>query len=171
MLPDSKLLWHHVGEKCGAILFFTTSAPWMASAASCQWANQQAFSSVCVCLQMAADSCNPTNTLRIFLRVCISSLWLLLQCGCLIGLPQQFSGEQSACHAGDSGLISVLGRSCGGGGHDNPFQYSLLENPSGQRSMVGYCPSGCKESNMTEATNRNCFLTFLKPENPKSRCQ
>ena len=33
---------------------------------------------VCVCPQMAADSCNLPNILRIFLRVCISSPWLLL---------------------------------------------------------------------------------------------
>ena len=27
-----------------------------------------------------------------------------------------------------------------GGGHGNPFQYSCLENPQGQRSLVGYSP-------------------------------
>ena len=37
-----------------------------------------------------------------------------------------------------------------GGGHGNPLQYSCLENPHGQRSLVGYSPSGLKESNMTE---------------------
>ena len=28
--------------------------------------------------------------------------------------------------------------------------YSCLENPHGQRSLAGYSPWGCKESNMTE---------------------
>ena len=44
-------------------------------------------------------------------------------------------------------LISVpeLGRSPGGG-HGNPLQYSCLENPYGQRSLVGYSPCGGKES-------------------------
>ena len=37
-----------------------------------------------------------------------------------------------------------------GGGHGNPLQYSCLENPSGQRSLVGYSPWGFKESDMTE---------------------
>ena len=37
-----------------------------------------------------------------------------------------------------------------GEGHGNPLQYSCLENPYGQRSLVGYSPSGCKESEMTE---------------------
>ena len=33
--------------------------------------------------------------------------------------------------------IPGLGRSSGGG-HGNPLQYSCLENPHGQRSLVGY---------------------------------
>ena len=39
-----------------------------------------------------------------------------------------------------------------GEGHDNPFQDSCLENPIGQRSLVGYSPWGCIESDTTEAT-------------------
>ena len=35
---------------------------------------------------------------------------------------------QSACNAGDLGLIPGLGRSPGGG-HGNPLQDSCLENP------------------------------------------
>ena len=30
------------------------------------------------------------------------------------------------------------------------FQYSGLENPHGQRSLVGYCPWGGKELDLTE---------------------
>ena len=37
-----------------------------------------------------------------------------------------------------------------GGGHGNPFQYSCLENPHGQRSLLGYTPRGFKESNTTK---------------------
>ena len=36
--------------------------------------------------------------------------------------------KESAGNAGDLGLIPGLGRSPGGG-HDNPLQYSCLENP------------------------------------------
>ena len=36
------------------------------------------------------------------------------------------------------------------GWEDNQLQYSSLENPHGQRSLVGYSPWGCKESDMTE---------------------
>ena len=39
----------------------------------------------------------------------------------------------------DAGLILELGRSPGGG-HGNLLQYSCLENPHGQRSLVGYSP-------------------------------
>ena len=31
------------------------------------------------------------------------------------------------------------------------IQYSCLENPHGQRSLVGYSPWDCKESDMTES--------------------
>ena len=37
----------------------------------------------------------------------------------------------------DAGSILGSGRSSGGG-HGNPLQYSCLENPLGQRSLVGY---------------------------------
>ena len=39
----------------------------------------------------------------------------------------------------DVGLIPGSGRSPGGG-HGNPLQYSCLENPHEQRSLVGYNP-------------------------------
>ena len=59
------------------------------------------------------------------------------------------NGKESACNVGDLGLIPGLGRSPGGG-HGNPFQYSCLENPHGQRSLVGYSPWGHKELDTTE---------------------
>ena len=36
--------------------------------------------------------------------------------------------------------------------HGYPLQYSCLENPHGQRNLVGYCPLCHTESDMTEAT-------------------
>ena len=61
-------------------------------------------------------------------------------------------GRESACNAGDLGSIPGLGRSPGGG-HGNPLQYSRLENPRGQRSLVGYSPWGRKELDTTERLN------------------
>ena len=66
-----------------------------------------------------------------------------------VGFPGSLNGKESACNAGDLGSIPGLGRSLGGG-HGNPLQYSYLENPHGQRSLVGYSPWGLKGSETTE---------------------
>ena len=58
-------------------------------------------------------------------------------------------GKESACNAGEQGSICGLERSPGGG-HGNTLQYSCLENPEGQRSLVSYTPWGCKELFMSE---------------------
>ena len=44
------------------------------------------------------------------------------------GLPCWLSGKESACSAGDTGLIPGSGRSPGEG-NGKPFQYSFLEDP------------------------------------------
>ena len=44
------------------------------------------------------------------------------------GFPGGSDGKESACSAGDLGLIPGSGRSPGGG-HGSPLQYSYLENP------------------------------------------
>ena len=48
-----------------------------------------------------------------------------------MGFPGSSAGKESACNAGDPGLIPGLGRSPGGG-HGNPLQYYCLET-----AMVG----------------------------------
>ena len=45
-----------------------------------------------------------------------------------LGFPGGSDGKESAQNAGDLGSIAGLGRSPGGE-HDNPLQYSCLENP------------------------------------------
>ena len=55
-------------------------------------------------------------------------------------LPQCLSGKESASNAGatgDMGSIPELGR-FPRRGHSNPLQYSCLENPHGQKSLVGF---------------------------------
>ena len=64
-------------------------------------------------------------------------------------LVAQTVKRESACNAGDPSSIPGSGRSPGEG-NGNPLQYSCLENPYGQKSLVGYCPWSCKESDMTE---------------------
>ena len=50
---------------------------------------------------------------------------------------------------GDQGLIPGFGRFLGGG-HGNQLQYFCLENPYGQRILMGQSPRGHKESDTTE---------------------
>ena len=62
--------------------------------------------------------------------------WTMLFVSPVIGFEPLFkmgflggpAGKESACSVGDLGSIPGLGRSPGGG-HDNPLQYSCLENP------------------------------------------
>ena len=51
------------------------------------------------------------------------------------GFPGGLDDKESACNAGDLDSISGLGR-FPGEGHGNPLQYSFLEIPHGQRSLV-----------------------------------
>ena len=97
------------------------------------------------------------NCLRQALHSLFSlTLWFLPQIilFCLInnivilGFPGSSDGKENACNAEDLDLIPELGRSPGRG-HSNPLQYSCLENPHGQRSLVD--DSGvAKKSDMTE---------------------
>ena len=66
-----------------------------------------------------------------------------------LGFPGGSGGKESASNAGDLGSIPGLGRSPREG-HGNPLQCSCLENPHGQRSLVGCSPWGHRESDRTE---------------------
>ena len=54
-------------------------------------------------------------------------------------------GKESACNAGDAGLIPGSGRSPGGG-NGNPLQYSCLENPMDKGAWWGTVHGVAKES-------------------------
>ena len=72
-----------------------------------------------------------------------------------LGFPGGSGGKESACNAGHQGSMPGLGRSPGGG-HGNLVQYSCLENPNGQRWLVGYSWWGPKESDVTK--NSTCYV-------------
>ena len=57
--------------------------------------------------------------------------------------------SQSTCNAEDPGLIPGLGTSPGEG-NDYPQLEFLSGESHVQRSLVGYSPWGCKESDMIE---------------------
>ena len=50
------------------------------------------------------------------------------------GFPAGSVGKECTCDAGDVSSIPGLGRLLGGG-HDNPLQYSCLENPMNRRDL------------------------------------
>ena len=61
--------------------------------------------------------------------------------GCLI--------DNLPANTGETGSISTLGRSPGGG-NDNAFQYSCLENPMDRETWQATVHGVTKESDMTE---------------------
>ena len=58
-----------------------------------------------------------------------------------LDFPGASDCKEFACTVGDLGSNPGLGKSPGGG-HANPLEYSCLENPHGQRSLVGATPRG-----------------------------
>ena len=66
-----------------------------------------------------------------------------------LGFPGGSDSKESTCNPGELGSIPGSGRSPGGG-HGNPLQYSCLENPHRQRSLVSYSPRGHKELDTSE---------------------
>ena len=66
----------------------------------------------------------------------------------VIGFPGGSDGKESACSAGDWGLISGSGRSPGEG-NGNPLQSSCLENPMDRGAWKAIVPGVVKESDTT----------------------
>ena len=73
-----------------------------------------------------------------------------------MGFPGGSYGKESACHAGELGLILGLGRTPGEG-NGNPLQYSRLENLCGQRSLAGCSPWSRKELDTPEWLTLTCM--------------
>ena len=88
------------------------------------------------------------------------SLWKCQVVTVGLGFPGGSDGKEPTCNSGDSGSIPGLGRSPGGG-HGNPLQYSCLENPHGQTSLVGYSPWGRKGSDTTEQLTHVQQLAYM----------
>ena len=74
----------------------------------------------------------------------------------VMGFPGGSDSKEFACNVGNLASILGLGRSPGGG-HGYPHQYSCLENPHGQRSLVGYS-SWCHRVRQDWATKHSPTL-------------
>ena len=68
----------------------------------------------------------------------------------LICFPRGSDDKESICNVRD--LSSIPGEE-----HGNPLQYSCLENPHEERSLVGNCSWGCKGPDMTEQLALDLF--------------
>ena len=75
--------------------------------------------------------------------------WIFETYSSALGFPGSPGSKESTCNEGDLGSIPGLGRSPGEG-NGNPLQHPCLENPHGQRSLVGDSPWGHKELDTTE---------------------
>ena len=102
-------------------------------------------------LHRAAAGVPQTCDVHFFLKIsvtCYINVFYVLN-----RASQVDSGTKSACSAGDTQEIRVqsLGREDSpGGGNGNPLQYSCLGKSHGQRSLAGYSPWSCIESDMTD---------------------
>ena len=85
-------------------------------------------------------------------------------------------GKESVRNVGDLDSIPGFGRSPGEG-NGYPLQYFCLENTPvfipgefhGQRSLAGYSPWDCKESDMTEHVTHTRNVHILGIEKPWQR--
>ena len=78
--------------------------------------------------------------------------------------PGGSNGKESAFNAGDPGSIPGSGRSPEEG-NGNTLQYSCLENPHGQRILVGYSPRGSQRV----GTRLSNFTFFRGSSQPRDR--
>ena len=76
--------------------------------------------------------------------------------GVCYGFPGGSDGKESACNAGDPGLIPGPGRSPG---EEVATRSSILAwRIPWERNLVGYHPWGCKESDTTERLTLSLFM-------------
>ena len=79
-----------------------------------------------------------------------------------LGFPRSSVGKESACSAGDPGLIPGLGRSSGEG-NGNPLQLSCLENPidRGARSTTVHGVARVVHDFATKSASSPFHLAFV----------
>ena len=79
-----------------------------------------------------------------------------------LNLPRWLSGKESACQAGDAGLIPGLGRSPGEGNWQLTPVFLPGKKSHGQRSLAGYSPRGHERAGPDLVTKQQQQRTDLK---------
>ena len=87
----------------------------------------------------------PSKTIISFMEPREKRIFLLLR---PISFPGGSDGKESACNAGDMGLIPGSGRSPGEG-NSNPLQYSCPRNPIDRGAWRATIHGDAKESDTT----------------------
>ena len=77
-----------------------------------------------------------------------------------MGFPDNSVVKNSPASVGDTGFITGLGRSRGGG-NGNPLQYFCLENPMDRGAWRATGHGVAKESDMTEHLSTNIHAHYL----------
>ena len=76
----------------------------------------------------------------------------------MYGFPLGSVDKDSACNARDTGSIPGLGRSPGGG-HDNPLQYSCLENSKDREAWQAIVHRVTKsQTQLKQLSNTNIYV-------------
>ena len=91
--------------------------------------------------------------MRSFSSFSLSAIRVLVSA--YLGLPRSLRKHPK--NVGDLGSIPGLGRSPGRG-HGNPLQHSCLENPHGQRNLVGCSPWGRKRLDTIELLSTHLHI-------------
>ena len=71
-----------------------------------------------------------------------------------LGFPDGSDGKESACNAGEPGLVPGLGRSPGEG-HGHSLQYSCLENPMDRGAWWATVHGACQAPHPWDSPGRN----------------
>ena len=151
----------HVPTVCSLVSDSSKPHGWWPARLLCPWDSPSKNTGVGLPFLTAGNLPNPEIESTFLASAALAVGFLTtVPLGKLLLLINSFLGgsdsKESAHSAGDLGLIPGLGR-CHGGGHGNPLQYSCLENPHGQRSLVGHSPWGCKELDATKHSTWTCL--------------
>ena len=163
------LIFNWRWSECSISFFFFFKYGTLHEFACHPWAGAVLYrSSFSICAAEASTECSisitalPISLSRGLLSFFSSLKFLSPRKAWLRFFPWRWSGgsdsKEPAWNVGDLGLIPKLGRSPGGR-HGNPLQYFCLENPHGQRSLLGYSRWGCKELGVTEQSTVYFWLT------------